>query len=563
MHAACVLLEPLVLGRRAVVVGAADSGVAELLVSLGARTVYVYDPDADRVRRLVNHPAGVSLRPWPTSEPFDVRDGAFDVAVVSDVNMLQDARMGSASAALARLRRLVAEGGCLAVVAPNEEETRTPAGRRHVDYYELYDLVAVQFPYVSMVAAVPFEGVTLAALGAEEASGARIDTQLIEARPAPSHFLAVGGDRPVDLEGYVVVQLPPRAAHDDAVEAPPKSGPQVAVDDSVLTAQQAALAEATLRVELLDGQLSGLKGDFTAAQTRIRQLEAELRSAREDVRLRLEELAEVRRALGVLEGERIEAERALQELETMRERFATVCEEGHKRTQEVARLNHELSRLSEAHEAEVAQYEAVMRERAQAIQLLETELRRRHRMVQELVDALEEARGEGAHGGVPARAFEEVHAQIEPLRRESASLRQAADRLEAQLRAAQEQVAAQRRELELARREAVERTADAEALAWRVQELEGELAEAHHSRSAQPDATPGESRPSPRDADELDALRLALAQEHAARARAESGEGLREAHDEIARHKAMIAQLTRELEAVRASVPLPPPEWAR
>src|ERR1700691_6074798 len=82
-HAICVYAESLVRGRRVVVVGDASEGIGERLLDLGARAVHVYDPDADRAAT-VPDVRGLVVRELPAGE-FDVRDGAFDVALVPEL----------------------------------------------------------------------------------------------------------------------------------------------------------------------------------------------------------------------------------------------------------------------------------------------------------------------------------------------------------------------------------------------------------------------------------------------------------------------------------------------
>ncbi len=156
----------------------------------------------------------------------------------------------------------------------------------------------------------------------------------------------------------------------------------------------------------------------------------------------------------------------------------------------VAEQSEEL-RLSsrDEHAAEHAVLEKRLHERAQVIRDLELELVRRERLVRDLAGAIEDANGEAARG--PAKTE-----QVEDLRR----------RLDALA-------------LDLARREG-----DAQAAAWSIQELERRLERAGGAGAT---GSPVAPDPAPRLArlDELEALRLALAQEHEARLRAESRSG--------------------------------------
>ena len=242
VHALCVYAEPLAARRRVVVVGDASLGLDERLVELGARTVHVYDPDAERARE---HAAAassrvVTVRELPAGE-FDVRDGAFDLAIVPDLGMIEDR-----AALLSRLRRLVGNDGATLIAAYNGEERAAAAGSKALDYYELYDLVSLQFANVRMVGQVPFAGVALAELGeSDEEPAVSVDTQLVTDAEAPELFIALAGQRDVRLDPYAIVQIPRVTAAASPVSGPRPGSPE----------QQAALAEAVLRADLLSAQL--------------------------------------------------------------------------------------------------------------------------------------------------------------------------------------------------------------------------------------------------------------------------------------------------------------------
>jgi chromosome segregation ATPase len=157
----------------------------------------------------------------------------------------------------------------------------------------------------------------------------------------------------------------------------------------------------------------------------------------------------------------------------------------------------DLAHVAEAHASETAALEAQLRERARVIAEMEKELGRREQLVRELVTTLEEAR----EGGAGPR-FEEVRVDGE----EIARLRRKIDELAMEVA---------RRDGELVARE------------WRLAELEAR---------AKPSPPAGSSS-------ELDALRQALAQEHAARVAAESGEELTRARAELARQSALLDQM--------------------
>jgi hypothetical protein len=214
----------------------------------------------------------------------------------------------------------------------------------------------------------------------------------------------------------------------------------------------------------------------------------------------------------------------------------------------IARLEADLSHASQLHADELGSLEAALRERAQTIQSLDREIGRRERLVQELVATVEELR---EHEHLAAGA---------PAVREAAPVASDREGDAARLRAQLEHLS-----LEIARREG-----ELEARAWRISELEREVslaasavaaAEERASRAMEHAPTvhytgevAQESGETIKLRLELDALRQALAQEHADKQQAdkvhrESSGLLEEARAELARQTVLIEQLSRELAA--------------
>jgi hypothetical protein len=134
---------------------------------------------------------------------------------------------------------------------------------------------------------------------------------------------------------------------------------------------------------------------------------------------------------------------------------------------------------------EIAALEARLKERAKAISDLEREVRRREKIAKELVMTLEQQIPEDA-----------LRAKLDGLA------------------------------VELARRHS-----ELEASKWRVAELEQKLAQPQQPAEKSSDL-----------AHEVDALRKALAQEHEARVRAESGEELAHARAELQKQAVLLSQ---------------------
>jgi len=458
-QALAVYAEPLVAGRRVVVFGEPDTGVAERLTDLGARTV-----------------VGVA----PGEDAGDLRPATFDLALVPDLDAFEDA-----AAVLAVVRRVVGENGAALVAAA--------AGA--IDYYELFDLVAREFVDVRMIAQVPFHGVALAELGTEDESPAvSVDTQLVGEGREPDVFVALASQRGASLDPYAIVGLP-------APEA------EAVVDTRALEAAGALLAQEQLRSAAFEAEMDSLRAQATHAVERAAQLEREL-AARARQLAELSSEVEERRAAA--DAGRI----AAAQVEDLARR-------ADRAEQALSRVEPELTRVTEGHAEELAQLEAALRDRAQAIRTLEEEVARRDRMVHELVAALEERPAElpADLAGVPT----------EGAVADDSALRERLDALA----------------LDLARREG-----EAQAAAWTIAELERRLAttapasgvaEEGPRHSGETASGTNEQQNLAAALDELDALRRAFTQEHEQRVRAEAalkkaaaGEGPRSANESVA-----------------------------
>jgi hypothetical protein len=609
VDALIVYAEPLTAGAHVLVLGDAESSVAERLLDLGARGVHVFDPDPARAANASrNAPRGVTIRSLVGD--VDVRDGAFDLAIVPDLAALDEPR-----STIARLGRAVGRSGAVVAMgrAKLDEEAEElevhfgqELGPAVLAYAELYDVFAAQFEDVSLAGVVPFQGVVFAELGSEdEAPAVSVDTRLAVS-PAPSIFVVVassqapaaarGGERAgrPSLDPYAIVQLP------EAAEAPR--------EDAV--ALESAFAATQLKAELLTAQLDETRdrlvisdartveavnrldravAERDAALTRAMELEVVLGASqqtmgalerrvleseqgmleRDDRIAALSAELDARRSAAapaepvdvselVTRAERAEAAlaAALADIAQREEEAATHVETKlpdineliarAERAESALALNvADLAQVAEAHAAETASWEEQLTGRAKVITELEKELMRREQLVKELVTSLEDAR-EGVSIG---HVFEAAPPLSVPVPRPDPALREEIARLRSKLDELASEVA--RREGELTAR------------AWRITELENERTRLVHDiaqHAARPEAPsqpaasetsePGEAVAALAHArSELDALRQALAQEHAARVAAESGEELAHARAELARQAALLEQLRGRIES--------------
>ncbi len=350
-QALAVVAEPLAVGRRVAVFGDSTAGLDTILLEQGARSVTVFDPDADRAGAAGDHaPAGAEVLAFADEPGHGAPElRSVDVAIIADLGLFPDP-----AALVARARRMVGDYG-VAVFAAANAEASVPGGQpqrsRAFDYYALFDLVASEFHTVTMVAQLPFYGVALMELGGQDedpaAFGVNVDTRLADGARTPDAFVVVasqGADRA--LHPFSIVELP---ADDVLAESH--------TPDEDLVAE---LSDAKLRVSLLASQLDLL----TTQLDQMRERAAT-------------------------------AERALESLPTLEREIVD-------RTRRHGDLEAESARAADAFGSELARMEEGLRERAQAIRALESEVARRDRIVRDLVSALEDAPRDAAPAEPPA-----------------------------------------------------------------------------------------------------------------------------------------------------------------
>jgi hypothetical protein len=518
-HALAVYAEALVAGARVAVFGDASMQLAERLVGLGARAVFVWDPDEERARlESERSPRGTNVRPYSAAE-LDAR--LVDVAVIPDLRLFEEP-----AELMALVRRMVGEEGVAIVASPNRDVV-VDERLGGFDYYELFDLVAAEFDAVRMVAQLPFHGVALAELGGDgESPTVSVDTQLAEDDRAPEGFVALAGQRDVRLDMYAIVELPFSQA----------AAPEAESNENVVV----ALAQAQLRAELLESRLDELRA-AQAASERVAEkavaLEGALHERSAQFAVLEAALAASSRQAGGLSAEVEELRSAAEVGRVAAIEVEELARKADRAEHRVRALEQEVALAANAHSLELGRLEEALRDRAQSLRLVEAEVARREQMVRDLVGTLDEAAGASAPTPAATHAPED---QAGELAEENARLR---DRLDALA-------------LDLARREG-----EGQASSWTIAELERKLSQAPASEPVRED---GELRAQLSAAlDELDALRRALAQEHEARLRVESGDELAGARAEIERQAALLRQLeerARELESgERTGLPLDRP----
>lgn len=531
LDALLVYAEPLAENAYVLLIGDSESSVAERLLALGARGVQVFDPDPARAAN-ASRVASVGVIVRPLVRDLDVRDGSFDLAIIPDLSELNDPR-----GIVGRLPRALGRSGSVIALGRSRSENDDPPfvaelGPATLDYDELYDVFATSFPEVSLAGVVPFRGVVFAELGGDETPAVSVDTRFASG-DAPDIFVVVGSkaERPT-LDAYAIVQLP---AADDA-------------PGETSLALEAALAAAQIKAELAAAQLEEIRDRLVVADVQRVEGAARLERAgleRDAALTRAMELEAVlggtQQAIAMLEQRVLIAEQgAFQRGELVEEpepspglsaadigALLARVEESEAAlvlaATELSARTTDLAQIAEVHGAETAAYEAQLQDRARVVAALEKELDRREQLVRELIASVE------GNGGAPAPVFEQAPPVSLPPPPPPAN---------------EGEVAELRAKLDVLAAEIARRDGELTARKWRIEELEVELA-----RRPEPSARPvvvTDGNALARAHEELDALRQALAQEHAARVALESGETLAQARADLARQATLLEQVRRE-----------------
>lgn len=345
-------------GRRGLVIGAADAGLAERLLALGARSVHLFDPDAARAEAAAQGEArrGLTVRVLD-DRALDFRDGAFDFALVAEL-----AEVPAPALVLTQVRRILERSGSVLV------RTRDVASGG-IEYADLFDLVSLEFPYVAMIGEVPFGGVAFAELGAD-APEVSVDSQLADT-PSPRAYLAFGSYEPRTLDGYSIVQLPSTALQADA-----GNGRSVPVYDSGSQAGETATMLADAAEMVLDARARELEDAEAVAR-----LTGEIYALREE-----------------LDREGEKGMRLAMELETAQRKLETAQRqvETEKRHSEAAQRQAEAAQRqaeAEKRQAEAAQrqVEAAQRQAEAAQRQVDAEKRSAETRIGEAMQASQEA----------------------------------------------------------------------------------------------------------------------------------------------------------------------------
>jgi chromosome segregation ATPase len=176
---------------------------------------------------------------------------------------------------------LISPSGRLACVVENGDQGEGVA------YFDVVDALTPHFSKVRMFGQTPFHAYGIAEFD-EAAADLRMDAELVETQPEPSHYIAMGGSDEALSLGYALVQIPAPEGQgtirENAVERSPVAAP-AAVSDAAVTELRRKLTES-------EGKAEGLLRVSRAQSEEIEELRARLRRTAE-ARAELDE--EVRR----------------------------------------------------------------------------------------------------------------------------------------------------------------------------------------------------------------------------------------------------------------------------
>lgn len=378
-------LVELVRDKRVLEVGCGDGAAALFLAERGAARVVGIDSSAEPIARgqVIHRLTNLELR-CEDPRRIEIEDGGVDCVLVPD-----GAGLIRRAAVLDELRRVLAPGGTLVVIATSADRPGAPGGVR---YHEMVDRLSSRFSPVRMVA-----GSTIAAealIGFGQAPGEAVgeivfDRSLAGGVLEATDYMAVcGGADALDLASLTLVELaeapPPVArASDAAVEAAPV--PQYVTD--VATAPVFTPWEE----EAESNAPPPAPEPAPAGPTVSEQIAEALEAHAEHVRELESALAEALRA-----NEEVEAE-----LEVEREQRQQQAREVGELSDERARLTHELGQLRDRaarSDGEVLRLTNELEARPEAPDIdtdelaeLEDQLSRSEQRCAELGNAVEEA----------------------------------------------------------------------------------------------------------------------------------------------------------------------------
>ena len=200
-------IEPLLSGRRILVIGNAGNSAALHLLQRGARLVQVLDPDP---RRVAVAAAQNTERKITFSQltPHSLRDGSFEMALLEDIELADDFEH-----LVTGIKRSLGSSGLAVFCTRNSESTSglLGASRGGVSYDRFSDVLWDQFENVSVWGQSPFLGYSIVQFGLDQPPEPVLDNGYIgDEGEAVDFYIAIcsASDEPWPLSEMSIVQLP-------------------------------------------------------------------------------------------------------------------------------------------------------------------------------------------------------------------------------------------------------------------------------------------------------------------------------------------------------------------
>jgi chromosome segregation ATPase len=398
-HSLVAFLGSIVQGRRVGIVGPASGDVAKRARALGANTVVAFGGTGD----------GVAIRPL-SKGAIEAFQGRLDVLVIPDAAAVPFDQV------LDEARKTLGQDGVVVVgsrppgAAAPLEATRTGDGP---DYVALEQELAQRFDHVTMVGRGPFVGYLYARIDADDAA-VTLDTRLVPDEAASAEaFIAVAGDRAIDVDSLALVQIPPAdvlASRTSVVDTSALEE-EVAKREAKIKDLEKSAAERWVQLQKLENDLRTSEEEGRRARERAVRLAKDLddeqkRRQRSEIEGQMqrrasempspsaEELRVARERLTVLERD---LDAARKETSAAEKRLADVgreldesqAAEGELRRQLDVAESRKPAVTAEDHSAEFARLENELRARAEQVNRLEAQIRERDAAVRELAFSLE------------------------------------------------------------------------------------------------------------------------------------------------------------------------------
>ena len=344
---------------------------------------------------------GATLEPEPGIESFEAWEDLplvpGTVELVLCIEGYPQLEAAARAVLLDEVRRLLAPSGVFAAWAPHAEKAATS-----VDFWQLEEELSARFGDVSMLAEMPWQGVSLApVLDDDGATQPRLglDESLLSDPPAASHYLAIasGGVMPTDLgealrERCLLVPLPGEAgdvgelreAARRAARELNQAKKRLAEVEAEVAEHRKAAGEAVKRLDAVQRDLDTVRDDAG----RVDELERSLTAARERAARAETDLKVLTRSVKDLEDT---LQRANGRLETKTRELETATEERASAKAQLESAEAERGNLSRQLEVAIAEREGARQLSTRAEAELDLTRRRLAQQEEQLAAKLDEA----------------------------------------------------------------------------------------------------------------------------------------------------------------------------